>query len=211
MNRVQVYPAFRDEPNRPRNVRAAAQVDADWCIVASDEELVQRMAGGDRMALADLYDRHAGQMFGLLLKILQLRADAEDVLQDAFWQAWNSASQFNSQRGGARPWLFLIARSRAIDLLRRRRVSKELDATVQPVVGSVPGGALERTESEQQVCAALERIPEEQRAAIRLAFFCGLTHDQVAAAQGIPLGTAKTRIRLGMLRLRELLSEGSLE
>lgn len=186
---------------------------ADRCIVVADEELVRRMASGDRSALAEFYDRHAGQVFGFLLKILNVRVDAEDVLQDAFWQVWNQARQFDAQRCSVRGWLYLLARSRGIDQLRRRRTHQELDHQVQVQLPAMSAtvGTVEQAEADQRLLWALERIPRDQATAIRLAFFEGLTHEEVATAQTIPLGTAKTRIRLGMLHLRELLSEGSPE
>lgn len=211
MNRTLVYSAHREQPLSCRVAYAERSRFADRCTVISDDELVRKMAACDGLALAEFYDRYAGQLLGFLLKILGSRADAEDVLQEAFWQAWSSSGHFDPRRCSVRGWLYLLARSRAIDCLRRRRPSQELDSHLQPSTSTAPQGALEQAESDQRLDVALEQIPEEQAVAIRLAFFGGLTHDEVALAQSIPLGTAKTRIRLGMLRLRKILSEGSPE
>lgn len=211
MNRILIYSAFREQPLPCDVACAEGSRVADRCTVISDEELVRKMAARETRALGDFYDRYAGQVLGFLLKILGSRADAEDVLQETFWQAWNSSPQFDPRRCSVRGWFYLLARSRAIDCLRRRRSNQELDSRLQPATTALPQGSLEQAESDQRLDDALEQIPQEQAVAIRLAFFGGLTHDEVALAQSIPLGTAKTRIRLGMLRLRKILSEGSPE
>lgn len=209
MNCRLTYSASLKQRLARRGPRGRLSDVADRCTVVADEELIRRMAGGDSSALAEFYDRHAGQVFGFLLKILSVRVDAEDVLQDAFWQVWSQAGQFDAQRCSVRGWLYLLARSRGIDQLRRRRSHQDLDGQTQLVANVRPTGIMEQTESDQRLKWALERIPQEQASAIRLAFFNGLTHEEVATFLTIPLGTAKTRIRLGMLRLRDLLSEGS--
>lgn len=211
MNVSLVYSAILERRPIPAGPRCTTSGVADRCAVIADEELVQRMASGDTLALTEFYDRHAGQVFGFLLKILNTRVDAEDVLQDAFWQVWTQASQFDAARCSVRGWLYLLARSRGIDQLRRRRQHQDVDQQLQLPADSTNLHAIEQVEADQRLMWALERIPQEQSSAIRLAFFEGLTHEEVASAQTIPLGTAKTRIRLGMLHLRELLSEGKSE
>jgi RNA polymerase sigma-70 factor (ECF subfamily) len=171
---------------------------------ASDHELVEAIKAGDAAALAALYDRHAGQVLGLLVHWLGDRDGAEDVLQETFWQVWRRAAQYDASRSPPGAWLHLIARSRALDWLRRRRPEGAAGAGAASGPED-PAGALLAEESSQRLRDALSRLPEVQRNAILLAFYDGLTHEQIARRQAAPLGTVKTRIRLGMRRLRRLL------
>jgi RNA polymerase sigma-70 factor (ECF subfamily) len=172
-----------------------------------DQQLLNDMAAGSTHAFALFYDRHAGRVFGALLKWLGHRGDAEDVLQDTFWQVWCRAGQYDAARSVPEIWLFVIARCRALDYLRRHRRERRIAVESEPVTTSEPSAALECSESAEQVREALGKLSEEQRSAICLAFYEGLTYDQVARSQAIPLGTAKTRIRAGIKRLRELLRD----
>lgn len=175
-----------------------------------DETVLARMADGDAAAFAELYDRYAPRALGLIAKMLGHAADAEDVLQEVFWQVWCSAAEYDAGRASPPAWILMIARSRACDALRRRCAAK-------PCVESSDDGCacetaepslqLERLEAEGEVREALAQLPEEQRTAIQFAFYGGLTHAEIAVIQDVPLGTAKTRIRLGMQRLRGLLCE----
>jgi RNA polymerase sigma-70 factor (ECF subfamily) len=174
-----------------------------------DSHLLRRIAAGDKAALAAFYDRHAARVLGLLLRILGDRDDAEDVLQETLWQVWQQAARYDPARSNPDNWLTLLARSRALDFRRRRSPSADPPAAEDRVAEADPAGGLERREMAQLVRAALERLPDEQREAIRLAFYDGLTHEQVAEELSVPLGTAKTRIRRGMRRLRGLLPEPS--
>ena len=141
------------------------------------------------------------------MKWLKHGGDAEDVLQEAFWQAWCRAGQYSAARGTPEVWLFVIARSRALDDSRRHRPERASSGEWDGVTMSDPLTALENGEAAQQVREALAKLPEEQRSAISLAFYEGLTYDQVARLQAIPLGTAKSRIRARMKRLRKLLCD----
>jgi RNA polymerase sigma-70 factor (ECF subfamily) len=172
----------------------------------TDEELMCRVGGGDSCALAALHDRHAARLFGLLICLLPQRVDAEDALQETFWQVWRQAGSYDPARGSVEAWLLTIARSRGLDSRRRH---PELPKSALPPAGAWvdPLRALEESETAREVRQALARLPAEQRQALSLAFFGGLTHEQVAIRQGVPLGTAKTRIRLAMSRLRVLLQE----
>jgi RNA polymerase sigma-70 factor (ECF subfamily) len=172
-------------------------------MTPSDTELMRRAAGGDRDAFAALYDRLAPRVFGLLLRLLRNRGDAEDVLQETFLRVWDRAATFDPRRCPPDGWVLMIARCRAVDRLRRRQPTA--DDPAEPAADQPPGRELERQEDACRVTAALAGLPPEQAEAIRLAFFGGLTHEQVARAQGLPLGTVKTRIRLGMIRLRDRL------
>ncbi len=173
----------------------------------SDQELLARIASGDREAFAAFYDRHAPRVLGLLVHLLHDRNEAEDLLQVTFFQVWSRAGQYDAARARPDVWLFLIARSRALDHLGRARPPVVEPAEDDLVTSADPASALERTEASHKVREALAQLPEEQRSAITLAFFGGLTHQQVARHQALPLGTVKTRIRLGMNRLRGLLRQ----
>ena len=169
---------------------------------ASDHELISRVANRDREAFAALYDRLAGRAFGLILKVLRNRTDAEDVLQEAFLQVWNQAARFDPARSVPLGWVLMIARSRATDRLRKKSDVQVEQPSDAPTDAADPTAGLQADETAGRVSAALAALPPEQAEPIRLAFFGGLTHEQVAARLRVPLGTVKTRIRLGMIRLR---------
>jgi RNA polymerase sigma-70 factor (ECF subfamily) len=171
-----------------------------------DQQLLSRMASGDTTAFAQFYDRHAARVLDALVRWLRHRGDAEDVLQEIFWQVWCRADKYDAGRATPEVWLFMIARSRALDYLRRRRPEHLPSPGPEPVTMNDPFTVLEGNESIHQLREALAKLPEEQRSAISLAFYGGLTYEQVARSQAIPVGTAKTRIRTGIKRLRELLS-----
>ena len=170
----------------------------------TDEELMRRVASGDPAAFAALYDGHAARLFGLLIRLLPQRADAEDALQETFLHVWRHADRYDAARGSLEVWLQMIARSRGLD--RRRRLHPGLPGPAKPEVGvpADPLRALEDNETAGEVWQALARLPAEQGQALILAFFGGLTHEEVATRQEVPLGTAKTRIRLAMSRMRVL-------
>ena len=164
--------------------------------------LLKRIGTADTGAFAEFYDRFAPRVLGLLKKIIHDEGDAQDVLQDTFLQVWNQAAKYDPERAPPEAWLFMLARSRALDWLRRKRPTPEGENPAEQIEWINPGAALEDDETNHQMLAALAHLPEEQQSAIRLSFFSGLTHEQIAARQNIPLGTAKTRIRMGMQRLR---------
>lgn len=180
--------------------------------LTSDVELLHAIARGDEQALASLYDRYRVILFSLVLRILHSRDDAEDVLQELFLQVWKRASDFDESRGRPFTWLVTLARSRAIDRLRsqsaRERVATESarDATVTDEWVDAVDDVI-RSEQSAVVRRALAELPEEQRRALLLAYFEGLTQTEIAARLGAPLGTIKTRMRSGMIKLRELLRE----
>lgn len=179
----------------------------------ADIDAMRRMGTGDGAALAELYDRHGRATFSLAFRILRDQGDAEEVVQDVFAQAWRQASRYETSRGAVVAWLLMITRSRAIDRLRMRRGRPPLledDPTLLRDLsdGTLPADLL-MLSSEQvaAVRAALEALPAAQRMAIELAFYEGLTHTEVAERLEQPLGTVKTRIRLGLLRLRAAMGE----
>lgn len=176
--------------------------------IADDVLLLGRIRAGDRDAFAALFDRHAPVVLGLLLRILGSRPEAEEVLQEVFLQAWRQAERYDPARATPRGWLVVLARSRALDLVRSResRKRREAETGAAPDVAPVGTGSLEERERRLQVSSALGTLPSEQRRCIELAFFEGLTHTQIADRLDAPLGTVKSRIHLGMNKLRQVLS-----
>ena len=180
----------------------------------ADQAVLGRMGRGDDAALAELYDRHARPVYSLALRILQDAADAEDVVQEVFTQAWRQASRYDARRGAPAAWLLTMARSRAIDRLRARRVrpdSVALPDTVRdipnpPDRATLPDAQLVSAEQVERVRTALSELPLLQRVALELAYYEGLTHTEIAERLEQPLGTVKTRIRLAMLKLRDVLA-----
>lgn len=178
-----------------------------------DANLVARVAKGDGEAFARLFDRHAPSVLGLLVRMTGHRGEAEELLQETFLQVWRRADQFRSGGSTPRGWILMIARSRALDAIRSRRAQRRREEDYHrretaSGEGSLPVGSwnLEREERRGQVRAALERLPAEQRRCIEMAFFEGLTCREISHQLGAPLGTVKSRILLGMNRLREALT-----
>jgi RNA polymerase sigma-70 factor (ECF subfamily) len=176
---------------------------------ASDEVLLQALPQRPDL-LATLYERLSGPAFGLALRMLGDRESAEEVVQEAFLALWRHAARFDVQRGTVRTWLLSIVHRRAIDRLRGRAPVGELPAELgaDPAPESDVGAQVLRRLEREQILEALAQLPAEQREAVELAYFAGLTHVQIAAALGVPLGTVKSRLRLALGRLRALLDEG---
>ena len=180
----------------------------------ADGAAMQRMASGDGAALAELYDRHGRAMFSLAFRIVRDQGDAEEVVQDVFAQAWRQAARYDTGRGVVVAWLLMMTRSRAIDRLRMRRGRPALQEDHPDVLRDLSDAsapvdlALLTTEQVARVRQALDELPGPQRTAIELAFYEGLTHAEVAERLEQPLGTVKTRIRLGLLRLRSAFGGG---
>jgi RNA polymerase sigma-70 factor (ECF subfamily) len=177
--------------------------------VANDVELLKAVAARDEAALAQLYDRYRVILFGLLMRILNNREEAEDVLQETFLQVWRRAADFDENRGRPFTWLVTLARSRGIDRLRtlaaRERVAVAGARDEAEVVSDAASDAF-RSEQCQLVTNALNQLPDEQKQLLMLAYFDGLTQSEIAAQLKAPLGTVKTRMRTGMMKLRELLA-----
>lgn len=171
--------------------------------------LVVRVAGRDQSAMAELYDASSARVFGLALRILRERNAAEDAVVEVYAQVWRDASSFDAQRGNVRAWLQTLARSRAIDILRSRKRESPSDPLeiAREVHSDGPGPEEQSSELQRRnyVRAALGDLRPEQREAIELAYFSDFSHSEIASKLGQPLGTIKTRIRLGMMALRELL------
>jgi RNA polymerase sigma-70 factor (ECF subfamily) len=176
-----------------------------------DRVAVDRMAKGDGSALAALYDRHARAIYSLAIRILSDAAEAEDVVQDVFTQAWRQASRYDAARAPVAAWLMIITRARALDRLRRRRsriVATEIDeSTPHPRDPDQSQEALAITaEQADRLRGALVALPNGQRTAIELAYFQGLSQSDIAERLQQPLGTIKTRIRTGLQKLREAMT-----
>jgi len=173
-----------------------------------DVALLKAIAGKEEKALSQLYDRYRVVLFGLLVRILNNREEAEDVLQELFLQVWHRAGDYDSNRGRPFTWLVTLARSRAIDRLRsvasRERVATESAREATEEVSDAVADAV-RSEQRGIVTSALSQLPEEQQRALVLAYFDGLTQSEIADRLGAPLGTVKTRMRAGMIKLREML------
>ncbi len=184
----------------------------------SDEQLVARAANRDAAALERLYDRYASAVMGIALRIVGDRALAEEVVQETFWRAWRSAEAFVSGRGAFAGWLFGIARNLSIDYCRRRKARPQvIEAGDDQPIDRVADPESDVAEAawasikHQQVHAALNELPIEQRRVIELAYFGGLTRQEIAATTGEPLGTIHTRARLALHKLREALSARGFE
>lgn len=179
----------------------------------SDAALMARVAQQDRRALEQLYDKYAAAAMGLALKMLGERNTAEEIVQEAFWRVWKRASTFELQRGQFTAWLFGIVHNLAIDELRRRRVrpnTVSTDAEDDSIL-ELPDHAVDVAESAfqrvtgEQVRLALRELPDAQRSVIELAYFEGMTHQEIAARLDEPIGTIHTRARLALQKLRETL------
>lgn len=179
----------------------------------TNEALLPSVARGDTTAFEALYDRHSSTLYALLLRILSNPEDAQEVLQETFVKAWTNARMFDSARGSEIAWLISIARSRGIDKLRSRKIrgDRENDAGREisihsSFVESTTGADLAvRSQESGAVRSALSELPEAQRVALELAYFEGFSQSEIAAKLGEPLGTIKTRMQLGMKKLRERL------
>ncbi|MGV3708777.1 MAG: sigma-70 family RNA polymerase sigma factor [Gemmatimonas sp.] len=179
--------------------------------------LVNGMASGDERAAATLFDEFSPVLYALALRIVGERADAEEVVLEAFTQAWNNASFYRSDRSSVLSWLSMITRTRALDFVRARSRRQKAITNASQSMGDEPvaiGGetraASERLEEEERATAvsyALHRLSAPQRLAIELSFFSGLTHLEIAERLGEPLGTVKTRIRLGIQHMRNALGD----
>ena len=177
---------------------------------ADQAGLMRRISSGDAAALSELYDQSSRFVYGICLRVLRNPADAEEVTLDVYSQAWRQAARFDGDRGEPLAWLLMLARSRAIDRLRSRGGVRRNEENLEQASGlAAEGASPEESSSLAQrastVRAALLRLPAEQREVIELAYFEGLTHTEIAERLAQPLGTAKSRIRLGLQHLRQVL------
>jgi RNA polymerase sigma-70 factor (ECF subfamily) len=175
--------------------------------------LVEQMAQGRQDALARLYDETSSVLNGLLLRILERPEDAEEVLLDVYMKAWKYAARYSEKRGSVQAWLMIMARNAAIDRIRQKRAQPktlafEPEATAEPESAEAsPEEQTAERERRRKVQIVLRELPPEQREVVELAFFGGLTHAELAEHLREPLGTIKSRIRMGLIRLRGLIEE----
>jgi len=169
---------------------------------ATDYALLSAVRSGDESAMAELYDRYSAIVYSVSLRVLGDTGAAEDVLQEVFLQLWRHPGSFDASRGNLAPWLAVIARNRSIDALRKRRPETDIANVVVSVEPDLAGEA-ERAMAMTKVRSVLGEMPAAQRSALEMAYFEGLSHSEIAAKTGEPLGTVKTRIRSGLLALRK--------
>ena len=174
-------------------------------------DLMRRIGAGDSEALAEVFDAHSPLVLGLLFRILGRRSEAEEILQEVFLQVWMQAERYDPDRASPRGWILMLARSRALDRLRRRESSRRREEEVSGgaeflAVHPLGTERLEAVERRSRITSALSLLSADQRHCIELAFFEGLTHTQIAERLQAPLGTVKSRILLGMNKLRQTLS-----
>ena len=206
---VRVWSLFEASPlgnpifsNKPVNESEATDRDI---------ELLRQIAAGDRAAFAEFYDRHSTLMFSVACKILNDPGEAEDVLQETFMQIWEKAGRFDPKLGRAASWMAILVRNRAIDRIRaaqRRSRMAEESGAANAIAGEVSDSANENFYGHDRakfIHAAIVGLPEQQRQAIELAYFSGLTQDEISKKLNAPLGTIKARIRRGLLKLRDQL------
>ena len=188
-------------------------VVADSAVTAAttDEELLGRLATGvDEAALSELYDRYQAAMYGLAMRITSDPALAQDAVQEAFVGIWRNASRYIESRASVRTWVLSITHHRAIDILRRRRPVvplPEMDDASEALTAPDVWPEVARAADAAAVRAAMATLPDAQRQAIGLAYFSGLTQTEIATRESVPLGTVKSRVRLGLVALRRALEE----
>jgi RNA polymerase sigma-70 factor (ECF subfamily) len=176
-----------------------------------DSALIENMRTGDEAALSTLYDRYSAMLFGMLVRILRDQQAAEEVLQDLFLQLWRNAAQFDAARGSLPAWLMVIGRNRAISRLRGRRDREVLEENEGDYANTFASGQniedeAVRAQVARNISAAMGQLPVEQRQAVELAYFEGMTQSEIASKTGIPLGTVKTRVRTAMQTLRQIIA-----
>jgi len=176
-----------------------------------DVILIERILSRDASAVGDLYDRHSRMLYGVILRILRNRSEAEEVLQEVFVTVWNRAETYDGAVGSAAAWLARIARNRAIDRLRANtaRVRAVESVPFERQSSQNPETSASLGEQQRAVARALDAIPREQRDLIEEAYYLGLTQSELAERHKLPLGTVKTRIRTGLLTLRQQLSQAA--
>lgn len=192
---------------------AEFDVDRESTVPASQEELLGRVAQGDEGAFGELYDRMAPRVLGLVRRLLVDPSQSEEVTQEIFLEIWQTATRYEAQRGGASTWILTMAHRRAVDRIRSSQASRDRDikigirdlAVAYDEVSETVGVRIEH----ERVEKAMSRLTELQRQAISLAYYGGLSQSEVAERLQIPLGTVKTRLRDGMIRLRDELGVAS--
>ena len=206
---------MRLDPSENQVLRSAGDDQPDGAREAEareDARLLAIAADGEPQGLAALYRRRAGLIYALLVRILGNEMEAQEIMQDTFLLIWRRAREYDPGRSAPLAWMIMIARGRALDQLRARSRRKAVHAAYEQEVVSLEVEVNEPAQPEQDelaaaCAAALHGLPEEQGHALQLAFFRGWTHEEIARAQGAPLGTVKARIRRGLLALRQVLKD----
>jgi RNA polymerase sigma-70 factor (ECF subfamily) len=170
-------------------------------MTTGDEDLLQRVANGDTVAFAQLYDRFSPRVFGLALKFTGDRQEAQDVLQEVFLELWRRAPAFDATLGSGAAWILMIARGRSIDHLRRRIRERKRVASLEPVRDDRGMSAGD----EEWLARSMPSLPAELREVVHLAYARGLTREQIASTLGIPVGTVKTRLRSAVMQMSGML------
>jgi RNA polymerase sigma-70 factor (ECF subfamily) len=181
-----------------------------WAV--ADEDLIDRVHGGDARAFGVIFDRYGGAAFSLAYRMCARRPMAEDIVQDAFLSLWRGGARYDAARGSVRSWVLGAVHHKAIDSFRHETAKSGRDVSDDPAAERIPGSErldleIEQRDDARQVRGALERLPAEQRRVIELAYFGGFTHTQIAGMLELPTGTVKGRIRLGLTRMRLSLGE----
>ncbi|KQX07829.1 MULTISPECIES: ECF RNA polymerase sigma factor SigK [unclassified Leifsonia] len=177
--------------------------------VVTLEELLERVATGDQRAFSELYDGVSARLFGLIRRLVVDPAQSEEVTQEVFLEIWQSAARFQPERGSALSWMFTLAHRRAVDRIRSAQASRDRDTRIGirdlPIDTDVVSEAAELRVENERVQRALTELTDVQRQAVSLAYYSGFSHSEIADELSVPIGTVKTRIRDGMIRLRDAL------
>jgi len=184
--------------------KAENSLPAHGYAAESDSWLITRVINRDEHAFTAIYDRYSRVVYSVALRVLRNSEAAEDVLHDVFLNLWRSPQQFDAARGNLAPWLAVVARNRAIDLIRKQRGQEDL-AEIELADDEDLASAIDRDRTIEKVRTVLNALPDKQRLALELAFFQGMTHSDIAAHTGEPLGTIKTRIRSALMSVRKAL------
>jgi len=193
----------------PQNPNYGAPRSKDRATLRSDNvddaALLSSIQSGDQDAMARFFDRYSSMVYSVALRVLKDPGEAEDVVQEIFIQVWKNPAAFVSGKGSLGGWLVVVARNRAIDMLRRRRPADPIELFALPSATNLANEA-ERSVLMEKIRGAMLALPIEQQKSVELAFFGGLSHSEIAEKTGDPLGTVKTRIRLALLSLRKVLT-----
>lgn len=198
-----VRPSSPSRPSRPGDSSA----DATWHDTLN--RTLAAVGHEDREAFAELYRATSSRLFGVILRMVRERAEAEDLLQDVFVNIWRRAEAFDSARGNAMTWLIALARNRTIDRLREHREAAldELDALAIPSEDPTPAALAEATEARQRLEECMQRLEPQQRGVVREAFFSGASYSELATRLSVPLGTMKSWIRRSLMQLKVCLDQ----
>jgi RNA polymerase sigma-70 factor (ECF subfamily) len=172
--------------------------------MGSEKSLIDRVRVREQQAMAEIFDRYAGLVYSVALRVLNDSGYAEDVMQEIFFQLWRNPDSFSPSRGSLGAWLLVVARNRAIDQLRQRRSGEPVDEVIVASSTDLHNEA-ERSMIIQRVQGIIGNLPKEQQQSLEMAFFEGLSHSEIAEKTGQPLGTVKTRIRSALTSLRKRL------